>query len=286
MMIVQAAQALENLGFSEIESLIYCFLLKESPATGYRISHAIGKPTANTYKAIAALAQRGAIVVDDADNRLCRAVPTAELLERLDRDFGARRKQAEAQLSKIRPATNDDRVYQLTDVDQVIERARTMLAGAKTISLLDVFPKIAVQLTQHLEAAAKRGVTVAIRAYEPLKLKGVTVLVAPDAARVLRTWPGEQLNLVVDAEQYMLALLAKDTESVHQAIWSNSTFLSCLQHNGLSSELILTESHERAEGAPLSPMEKLSLTRSNSPGFRRLLERYSDARTTRSKAQR
>ncbi len=130
-MIVQAAQALESLGFSEIESLIYCFLLKESPATGYRISHAIGKPTANTYKAIVALAQRGAIVIDDAENRLCRAVPPAELLDRLDRDFGNRRRQAEGQLAKIRPASNDDRVYQLSDVDQVLERARTMLAGAR-----------------------------------------------------------------------------------------------------------------------------------------------------------
>ena len=275
-MIVQAAQALENLGFSEIESLIYCFLLKESPATGYRISHAIGKPTANTYKAIAVLAQRGAIVIDDAQNRLCRAVPPAELLDRLDRDFGARRKQAEAQLAKIRPAANDDRVYQLADVDQVLERARNMLAQAKSIALADAFPKIFKQLAPDLAVAAKRGVTVAVRAYEPAKLKGVAVLVANDAARLLGTWPGEQLNLVVDAEQFMLALLTKDAESIHQAIWSNSTFLSCLQHNGLASELILTEAQRKGE-TKLTPMEKLSLTRSNSPGFRRLLQRYADA---------
>jgi HTH-type transcriptional regulator, sugar sensing transcriptional regulator len=285
-MIVQAAHALENLGFSEIESLIYCFLLKESPATGYRISHAIGKPTANTYKAIAALAQRGAIVVDDAENRLCRAVPPAELLDRLDRDFGARRKQAESQLAKIRPATNDDRVYQLTDVDQVLERARTMLSGAKVIALLDAFPKIFAQIAPHLEEAARRGVTVAVRSYEPVKLKGVTILVPTDAQRLLNLWPGEQLNIVVDAEQYMLAVLAKDTQSVHQAIWSNSTLLACFQHNGLSSELILTEAQQRKGDAPLSPMEKLSLTRSNSPGFARLLERYSEPAAASAKGRR
>ena len=283
-MLVQAAQSLENLGFSEIESLVYCFLLKESPATGYRISHAIGKPTANTYKAIAALAQRGAIVVDDAQNRLCRAVPPSELLDRLDRDFGARRKQAESQLAKIRPASNDDRVYQLGDVDQVLERARNMLGQAKSIALVDAFTKILAQIAPDLEAAAKRGVTVAVRAYESAKLKGATVLVATDAERVLATWPGEQLNLVVDAEQFMLALLTKDGANIHQAIWSNSTFLSCLQHNGLASELILTEAQRK--GDALTPMEKLSLTRSNSPGFRRLLERYADAPATRAKTKR
>ena len=285
-MIVQAAQALENLGFSEIESLIYCFLLKESPATGYRISHAIGKPTANTYKAIAALAQRGAIVIDDAENRLCRAVPPTELLDRLDRDFGSRRRQAESQLAKIRPALNDDRVYQLSDVDQVLERARTMLAGAKSVALVDVFPKLMTQVAPHLEAAAKRGLEVAVRAYQRVNLKGVTVLVAGDAERVLNVWPGEQLNIVVDAEQYMLALLAKDAQSVHQAIWSNSTFLSCLQYNGLASELILTETQQGRRHAGLSPLEKLSLTRSKSPGMRKLIERYTEGPAPRPKSAR
>ena len=285
-MIVQAAQALESLGFSEIESLIYCFLLKESPATGYRISHAIGKPTANTYKAIVALAQRGAIVIDDAENRLCRAVPPAELLDRLDRDFGNRRRQAESQLAKIRPASNDDRVYQLSDVDQVLERARTMLAGAKKVALVDVFPKLMTQITPHLEAAARRGIEVAVRAYERVNLRSVTVLVAADAERVLKVWPGEQLNIVVDAEQYMLALLAKDARSVHQAIWSNSTFLSCLQYNGLASELILTEMQQSRRDTGLSQLERLSLTRSKSPGMRRLIERYTEEPVKRKKSPR
>ena len=275
-MLIQAAQALENLGFSEIESLIYCFLLKESPATGYRISHAIGKPTANTYKAIAALAQRGAIDVDDAQNRLCRAVPPAELIDRLDRDFGARRHQAAAQLAKIRPATGDVRVYQLGDVDQVFERARTMLAGAKSVALVDAFPKVLAQIAPHLEAAAKRGVEVAVRAYERVVLKGVSIVVPTDGGRVLSLWPGEQLNIAVDAEQYMLALLAKDAKTLHQAIWSNSTFLSCLQHNGLASELILTEMQQNKRGADSTPMERLSLTRSKSPGLQRLMERYAE----------
>lgn len=284
-MLVQAARALEDLGFSEIESLIYCFLLKESPATGYRISHAIGKPTANTYKAIAALAQRGAIVVDDAQNRLCRAVPPSELLDRLDRDFGSRRKQAEAQLAKIRPASNDDRVYQLGDVDQVLERARTMLSQAKSIAIADAFPKIVTQIAPDLEAAAKRGVTVAVRTYQPAKMKGVSVLVATDAERVLTMWPGEQLSIVVDAEQFMLALLTKDAGNIHQAIWSNSTFLSCLQHNGMAAEIMLTETQRKGD-ALVTPLERLSLTRSNSPGFRRLLLRYAEAPAPRARTRR
>jgi hypothetical protein len=274
-MIIQAAEALENLGFSKIESLIYCFLLKESPATGYRISHAIGKPTANTYKAIAALAKSGAIVVDDSASRLCRAVPPAELLQRLDREFAAHKISAERSLSRIRPAEGDDRVYQLTDVDQVLERARAMFAAAKSVILVDAFPKIVPEIANDLKKAAQRGINVVARVYAPAVLDGVTTLLAPQAARLLGLWPGSQLNTVVDAEQFMLALLSRDGRSVHQAIWSNSTFLSCMQHNGLSAELILTDTRYRSGKTP-SEVEKTSLSRSGSPGFKSLIARYGE----------
>ena len=273
---IQAAKTLESLGFSEIESLIYCFLLEESPATGYRISHAIGKPTANTYKAIAALAKRGAIAIDDSANRLCRAVPPSELLDRIDRDFTTHKDRAEKFLSKIRPAEGDDRVYQLPDVDQVLERARSMIAGTKSAVLVDAFPKIVTQIAPSLESAAGRGIDVVVRVYAPVALKRVKVLPAPDAGRLIALWPGEQLNMVADAEQFMLALLAKDAGSVHQAIWSNSTFLSCMQHNGLWAELVMTETFARDGIEPPSDIQRISLTRSQLPGLRQLMKRYAE----------
>ena len=274
---IQATGALTSLGFSEIEALIYCFLLQESPATGYRVSHAIGKPTANTYKAIAALAQRGALIVDDSESRLCRAVPYQELLERLQGDFDARRRSAEGELSKLRRASGDDRVYQLTSVEQVLERARAMLSAAERSCLLDLFPGAVDLLATDLEATAKRGVAVVVRAYQSAAVKGVKVIVARDAARVLSVWPGDQLSIAVDGDQFMMALLAKDGQSVHQAIWSNSTFLSCLQYNALHVELALTDMLTRSNTAG-SPLESLSLTRLQPPGFQKLNERYGDAK--------
>ena len=196
---LQAASALTFLGFSEIEALVYCFLLEESPATGYRVSHGIGKPTANTYKAIAALALRGAIVVDDSENRLCRAVPPGELLDRLDREFDTQEALAEGELAKIRPAEGDDRVYYLT-FDRPGDRSGrgAMLKGAKTAALLELFPRTVPLLAAELEAAAKRGVAVAVKTYEPVTLKGVTVVPSPEASRVLSVWPGQQISMATD----------------------------------------------------------------------------------------
>lgn len=272
----QAAQALTFLGFSEIEALVYCFLLEESPATGYRISHAIGKPTANTYKAIAALAQRGSVILDDSEKSLCRAVPYGELLDRLGRDFEERKRSAQAALAHLKPAAGDDRVYQLASIEQLQERARSMIAGASRAVLLDSFPMPLSWLSEALVVAGRRGVRVAVRAYEPVVMKGVSVVLATEASRVMSVWPGEQLSIAMDGEQFLTALIAKDGVRLHQAVWSNSTFLSCMQFNALHAELELTDMLARTRTEP-SAIQSLSLTRLKPPGFLKLNDRYGDA---------
>ena len=102
---------LRDLGFTEIEARVYTFLLQNEPATGYRISHAIGKPTANTYKAVAALEGRGAVQVDEGENRLVRAVPPEELLAGLERRARDRHEAARGVLAELNRDTTDDRVY-------------------------------------------------------------------------------------------------------------------------------------------------------------------------------
>src|SRR5690348_5292210 len=106
-----ASQILVPFGFTGLESEIYAFLLKESPATGYRIAQAIGKAAANTYKAIEGLQQKGAVLIEEGASRSCRAVPPDELLARLTRDFEWRRAEAEILLSRINSESSDDRVY-------------------------------------------------------------------------------------------------------------------------------------------------------------------------------
>ena len=81
----ESVEVLSELGFTNLEAEIYAFLLQESPVTGYRIAQAIGKPAANTYKAIQTLELKGAVIVDEGSSRMCRAVSADELLNRLGR---------------------------------------------------------------------------------------------------------------------------------------------------------------------------------------------------------
>jgi sugar-specific transcriptional regulator TrmB len=80
---MDALQSLVSLGFTPLEAEVYVCLVQDSPATGYRVAQAVGRPVAGIYKTIESLANKGAVVLDDGESRLCRAVPPAELLARL-----------------------------------------------------------------------------------------------------------------------------------------------------------------------------------------------------------
>jgi len=229
---------LMQLGLTQLEAEIYTFLLERSPATGYGIAKGIGKPTANTYKALESLHQKGAVIIDDSDTRLCRAIPTDELLDHFQRRFETARNQAHAEFRKLKAAPGDSRIYQLKTTEQVLQRYRKMLARCRRVAVLDLFPFAVEHLRAELAAAARRGVKVTLKCYHPVSLAGVNVIVASDGERTLEKWPGQWANGVFDAEEYLLAFLSKDGRQVYQAVWSNNHYLSWIYYGGFVNELL------------------------------------------------
>ena len=267
----ESVEALQALGFSELEAAVYAFLLRESPATGYRIAHAIGKAKSNTYKAIATLEGKGAVIIDDGETRLCRAVPPTELLGHLEHRFRQRRERAEDVLQRLERPDEDERVYQLRSRDQVLERARQMLRRSREVALAVAFPAPLAEIHEDLEAAAARGVRVLLKVYQSAEIPGVRTVLSSEPAYQPGRFPGQELNLVVDAEEYLVALLGWDGESVVQATWSGSPFLAFVQYNGLFCEWILTSLAHRVGREAIEAAIDRSLHPVATPGFRRLV---------------
>ena len=270
-------ETLEALGFSPIEAGVYAALLRESPATGYRISHAIGKPTANTYKAIRSLERRGAVVVEDGKSRLCRAVPPAEVLGALEQRFQANKRAAADALARLSAASTDERVWTLETPESIWERAAAMLSASETLVALDVMPAALERVGPQLVAAAGRGVEVFAKVYDaPSALPGVQLLRRDDGPEALAFWPGCQLTLVADACSFLMALFSRDLSTVYRCVWSESVFLACMQHNSLAAELL--GARRLDTGEPLAEADALRLTlgREDLPGRRRLFERCAE----------
>lgn len=253
-----APPPLVALGLTSLEAEIYCFLVENSPATGYGIAKGIGKPAANTYKALESLHAKGAIVIEDSETRLCRAVAADELLESFERHFVRLKRQAQTQLGRLSPSPSDKRVYQLQTSELVIARYRKMFAESKRVVMLDFFPFPLAELRGNIVSAAKRGVKITMKAYEPCKIPGVSVTVDPNAEAILKKWPGQWANGVFDGEQYLLAFLSKDGHQVRQAIWSNNQYLSWIYYQGFVHELLVSELEAALDkGADIAALKRI-----------------------------
>jgi sugar-specific transcriptional regulator TrmB len=274
----RAPSTLQALGFSEIEALVYCYLLTNAPATGYRVSRGIGKPVANTYKAISDLKNRGVLAIAK-DDKIAMPVSPEELLRRLDGEFHRQREEAAVELAKLAREPEDEHIYRLSTTQQVLDRARDMIERAQEIILIDAFPGFWTLLRPHVSEALARGVKVLAKIYAEDDLQGITAVRPQDAQQILALWPGHQLNLVIDALEHLMALGSRDMSQIHQAIWSNSIFVSCTQYNHLLSELAAVRYFEGGEDSKLPRDERLlkhTLTLATPPGLRQLAQRYVD----------
>ena len=228
---------LGQLGLNELESEVYVFLLGHPPMTAYRVAKQIGKATANTYKAIESLARRGAVLIEEGENRLCRAVPAAEFLQQLQRGFAGLANEAEDALASLGQPTWDERVYKLESVPQVLERCRQMLEErVEKLAIVDAFPASLASVLPAVHAAVARRADVLVQAYKPIEISGAEVTVPMQAPQAQLQWGSQQLNVVIDGREALIALLSDDLTQVFQAVWTNSLYLACILGAGMMAE--------------------------------------------------
>ncbi|NQT97906.1 MAG: TrmB family transcriptional regulator [Candidatus Marinimicrobia bacterium] len=236
----QIIHSLKALGFTQLEAQIYKFLVSESPATGYRIAKAIRKPAANTYKALETLEQKGAVLIDKSKKRQYRSVNYTDMLNRLERKFLHSKQQAVESLAELKTADWDDNVYQIQSKEQVYDQFRTMLKRAKRIAIIDTFPEILDDFHAVIRTEIDRGLTVLIKAYQPVEIAGAKIVPESRAKRYSSKWDVQWMNLVIDASEYLIVLLS-EAGDVYQAVYTRSPMLSYLYHHGIHTELVLDE---------------------------------------------
>ena len=231
-------ETLVELGFTALEGEVYAALVERSPATAYKVAQVLGKAAANVYKAVESLEKKGAILVDNGESRVLRAVPPGELLARVERDFRTARESAERALRGLGREDDDERIYRLQTREQVLERAIAMLRRAKVMAAVDLFPESLDELRAELVACAARGVRTLVQAYaETEAIPDAELVVAARADAMRRAWPGQWMNVVVDASEHLLALLRSEHGEVVQAVWSGSPYLSVVYFSGLEAEM-------------------------------------------------
>jgi sugar-specific transcriptional regulator TrmB len=115
-----ALRPLLEIGFTQLEAREYIFLLGNRPATAYGIGSGSGAPSpmstrpGTRFLAAAPSSSRRVTTVSAA------AVPADQFLDRVDRAFHSKTKEAAKALAKLERQTEDERVYRMESAGQVI----------------------------------------------------------------------------------------------------------------------------------------------------------------------
>ena len=228
---------LQDLGFNRLEAEVYVCLLAQGPATAYGVGKQLGKATANVYKAVESLVRQGAVLIEEGSSRRCHPVPVKEFLKHQRQSFDKKTLQVEQSLGQLQHQPVEEGVFRLESATQVFQRGREMLEErCQQVAVLDAFPRPLEALQPAVEMALSRGVEVYTQVYAPTELPGARIALVEAGEQATGNWGGQQLNLIIDGREILLALLSEDLSDVYHGVWSNSRYLSCLLHSGRLAE--------------------------------------------------
>ncbi len=271
-------ELLKQLGLNNLESEVYLHLLTNKPMTAYKVGKEINKPTANVYKAIDALSKKGAVIIEDNNNKHCKAVHSDEFISHYEKDVLSKANAAKTVLQKLEKKQNDEKTYSINSVPLIFERFESMMQKCKVVAVIDAFPLALNKVLGSVNQAIERGVDVFVQTYDQTEIKGANVAYTEKGETALSYWQSQQLNLITDGEEHLISLMNNELNKVIQAVWSNNIYMSCILHAGRLQEQTVIKimskmNHKDFEKEVKELIKKQKFFfNSNIPGFNKLFK--------------
>lgn len=236
-----AVRALAQLGFSDMEALVYAALLRSPGVTAYAVAKLVGKSQANVALALSGLVKKRAIVADSEAPITFEPVSVPALMAQLRTDFSHRIESASTVLETAQVEARQDRIRRLVSAEDVYVQARAMLRAANETVLFNATEGPLAEIGTDLSAVSARAPVVGLT-LSGGQLPGVRILRSRRAKELKSSLDGEVLILITDAREMLIAFFEKDSVVLKQAIWANNSLLVGLFHNGIVSDVILHSS--------------------------------------------
>ena len=233
-------ESLVKIGFSEYEAKVYVALLRESPVTGYQIAKLSGVPRSMVYEVLGKLTARGAAMTLHKEGSTRYApVPAAEFLDQLQREHEDLIDSLKDDLTTIDTASDLEYVWNIEGHDNVMAKAKEMIAQANKQIYIALLPETYRALQPVLSEAIGRGVRVAVYTTADLDLPGGQVIVSPVPEAAKQRLEGLWLILVIDGEEALIGELL--TENLARASWTGSPLFVFVAEHHLRTDLYLPQ---------------------------------------------
>ncbi|MGD8564122.1 MAG: helix-turn-helix domain-containing protein [Desulfarculaceae bacterium] len=248
MKIMEIPQNLLNLGFTKYEAQVYLALIAKNPQNGSQLSRASGVPRANIYNTLDGLRARE--IVMEVDKGLYAAIPVQELIRRLrlehNRDLSALKSVAEQARTKNTP----EYVWTMTGYEQVMAKARDMIAKASRELFIRLFPEEGEQLKWELKEAEGRGVVVKYVSLGPPPMDFEYQIIHPELELLAKKINGRSLEMVADHMEVITGCLTGAPNEESRIAWATNKWLAFSIRDAILHDFyhaILHKIHELGE---------------------------------------
>ncbi|MCF7793787.1 MAG: hypothetical protein K9N09_08430 [Candidatus Cloacimonetes bacterium] len=233
---------LREIDLSELEANIYIWLLENKRSTGYKIAGQVGKPVANTYKALKSLHRKGAVISDETKGTTYfDTIPVEEFLNKLQSEFTRKKEKIISEVDKLEVHQEKKGIYELDSLELMYEKAVNMIKTSEKCLLLDGHPAPMNMLKKHIENKTKEDIPILLKNYDETKFENVRQINNPQTEIHLGGLQAQWLVLIKDAEEAMIVIFDLSGEELKHCIWIRDPYISLILFNGSILEFNLTD---------------------------------------------
>jgi len=240
---------MRELGLSELEATIYIWLLENRRSTGYKISGKIGKPVANTYKALKSLQNKGAVIRDETTGTsYFDTIPVEEFLNKIENEFSRKKERIIDEVKQLDVIQEKTGIFELDSIELMYEKAASIIKSAETSLLIDGHPAPMNMLKDCILAKRNADIPILLKNYDELEFEGIKQLHNPNTEMHLGGLQAQWIVVIKDATEALLAFFDHSGEELKHCIWIRDPYISLILFNGSSLEFNLTEVFKEVYG--------------------------------------
>lgn len=233
---------IRSLGFNELETTIYIWLLENNRSTGYRIANSINKPVANTYNALKSLEKKGAVVSDNSSkSKYFNTVEVEVFLNKLEREFMQTKKLIIEDAKKLHVQQESEGIFIIHSPELAFEKAINMIQTTETALLVDCFPKPLEKIKLSIEEKSSENISIHLKNYCDTKIDNINQIKSNNPELPVEGLGAEWMTILKDTNEALVALFTKDGKDLKHCIWTKNSFLSFVLFNGSIFEFGYTE---------------------------------------------
>jgi len=228
---------LSELGFTVYEAKSYMALLKKYPASGYEIAQESGVPRSAIYDVLRKL-EKGGIVTGVLDKpKKYIPIPPEQLISTLKNRFSNSVELLNSSLKAFTEQEEQQGLWNISGYDNTLDKARDMIKNSSKTLYISAWASEINHLRKYLNQAAKRGVSITIFTFNPVKLKNMDIFSYNIEEEELEKFWDHKIVLVRDKKEVLMGGLGSGKESI--TAWTNNKAIISIALNYIILDLTL-----------------------------------------------